>query len=398
MEVRSATMRERWRLCATYCATYMAAVAIFAGSRLVVLLAIAFSSRFVTKLSGDDFWDATPAWYRYLLRYDSAWYLMIASEGYSYNGNDLVYHPVVFYPLYPLISRGITTLFGIPETLSLLIVSNASILLAVVLACRLVKDLYGDEVALYTVALLSFFPTSLFFSAGYTESLTLLLIVIFFLMLRSERLFLAAGAAGLAMATRSTGVVLMLPLLWELWRKFSGDGKRLLLHGVACLVLATSGLWLYMVYLWWAFNSPLAFIKGTRAWQSGTTTGSDFFQVLTLQPLQHLTEIWREGIHPNTFGPWFFLSFVIITIVFWKKLPTSFSLFALGTLLLPYITLSGNVGFVSFTRYILLAFPVFTGLAILCRRWLWFGPAVIGVFAALLFMYTAMFAQWYWVG
>ena len=80
---------------------YLVALGIFAGSRVIVFLAMVFSSKFVERAVGEIFNDVTPQWYRHLLHWDSAWYLRIATEGYSYNGNnDQLQQPVVFYPFY----------------------------------------------------------------------------------------------------------------------------------------------------------------------------------------------------------------------------------------------------------------------------------------------------------
>src|SRR6202011_1243200 len=102
--------------------------------------------------------------------------------------------------------------------------------------------------ALVTVAMISFFPSSIFLSAGYTEPLALLLMVSFFLAAARPRFFAAALlAAGLAVATRSSGIVLCPVLLWELWRCRSP--KQFLIEAVTLSIVATSGLRLYMIYL-----------------------------------------------------------------------------------------------------------------------------------------------------
>jgi hypothetical protein len=73
-------------------------------------------------------------------------------------------------------------------------------------------------------------------------------------------------------------------------------------------------------------------------------------------------------------------------------------LFSAGVLLLPYFTRSGSVGFASFSRYIMLAFPVFMVVGNFCRRRVWLALTICGVSGALLFVCTALFAKWYWVG
>ena len=377
--------------------SYFWALLILFTSRLIVALAIIFSSKFVRRV-GQIFPDVTPRWYRYLLRWDASWYLKIAGEGYSsYNGNDLVQQSMAFPPLYPLISRAVAVVLGISNGASLLVVANIAIVIAVLLTFKLVKEEFGDETALYTVAALSFFPTSLFFSAGYTESLALLLIVSCFLLLKRKRYILASVFISLTLATRPTSVVLMLALVWELWRGFSGDFRRLATIGASCLIVATAGLWMYMIYLWAVFNRPLAALTSHRAWH-GSGSRSEFFQILTLQPFRRLADILEFGPFPIPLAPWFFLLFVLLLAFFHKRLPTSYALYAMGVLVMPYIVAGGNVGFASFTRYQLLAFPIFIIIGELFKRWRWLRLSVIGLFAAMLFMYTAFYAQYFWVG
>ena len=378
--------------------SYFVALLILLGSRLIVGLAVLFSSKFVQRVPGDIFTDVTPRWYRYLLRWDAGWYLKIAREGYSYNGNDLTQQPVVFYPLYPALSKIVASVFGISEAAALLTVSNISILFTALLFFKLVKDEYGDEIGLYATTALCFFPTSLFFSAGYTESLTLLLIVTFFLLLKKGHFLPASIAAGCVMATRSTGIILCAPLLLELWRNRGRDLRRAIPLALTCVVLATSGLWLYMTYLWAAFGRPLAFTTDMRAWGEGTAIGSELFRAVTLQPFRHLIDIWQFGPDPNTLSPWIFLLSLSLIICFRKRLTTPLLVYALGVLLLPYFTLSSSVGFVSFTRYVLLAFPLFIIAGRIFQERVWLGFSVIGLSAAMLFMYTAFYAQWYWAG
>src|SRR5947209_6570650 len=374
---------------------YLYALAILVGSRLVLFLALIFSVRFIPP-SPMAAGEANLLWYQYLLRWDGGWYLQILRDGYSYNGNDLVQQSVNFNPLYPLLCKPLV-LFGVAPGAALVIVSNLLIFIAVPLLLKLIREDYGDEVAYYALAALCFFPTSLFFSAGYTESLGLLLIVSFFLMLRRRRFILASLFVGLALATRLMSRILLPPLLWELWRAYSKDLRRLVRVGVVCLILATSGFWLYVVYLWAAFNRPQAIWTTKRAWH-GSGGLRELFEVLTLQPFQHLADVWRVRLLPETIAPWFFLLFAVLFLVFRKLLPPAYSLYVLGALLMPYILSSGNAGFVSFTRYMMLTFPVFIIMGEAFKKRVWLGLTVVSLFAAMMFMYAALYAQAYWAG
>ena len=382
--------------------TYVIALLTFIGSRLILLFAISFSAKFIPQKSGGEYWNVGPSWIKYLLRYDSGWYLKIAVEGYTYDGDNLIQQPVVFYPLYPLIAKILAKIIVIDQTIAVLLVSNTSIVVAILLLCKLVKDSYGDVIALHTVALLSFFPASLFFSAGYTESLALLITVVFFLLLNSKRIIPAALCSGLAAATRLTGIVLLLPLLWQIWTSFPKGRKWLTVYTAAyialVILLATSGLWLYMVYLWVNFNHPLAFMTAQRAWHKNDNVGNNFFKAVTLQPFYHLSDIFHIGIETYTLDPWFFLIFLLLACFMGKRLLKPHRIYSIGVLLLPYLTLSGTSGFKSFTRYIVLAFPVFIIMADLLKQSRVTRLVLIVSFAVILFVYTAMFAQWYWVG
>jgi Gpi18-like mannosyltransferase len=386
-------MTARWR---TY-KPYAASLLIFLGSRLLVLLAIIYAANFVPANQGSGYWNLDSP-LRYLLRYDSGWYLRIAVQGYSYNGDNSIEQPVVFYPLYPLVGRFVSKLFGIEPYVGLLIVSNLSILIAIPLALKLIKDDYGTRTALYAIALLSFFPTSLFFSAGYTESLTFLLIVGFFLFLKRDRFVLAATCAGLATGTRPTGIVLLLPLLWELWRRFSREPKLLAVYSLLCATMATSGLWLYTIYLWVAFRSPLAFVTAERAWSQTGEYSQSSYPVQLLICFRFLSSLLRTGIYPITLDPWFFFLFLLLVVFFRKRVPVAYSLFAAGAILLPYLALGGVLKMRSFTRYVMLAFPVFVIIGDQLKGRLWLLLGIVIIFAALLFSYTALFAQWYWAG
>ena len=246
---------------------------------------------------------AATSWYHYLLRWDSVWYANIINEGYKYNGNDLVQQPVAFYPLYPLITKALTIFTGINSLLALLVVANVAGVLSVLALFKYVRHDYNDEIAYLTVAFLSFFPTSFYMSAGYAESLALFLILCFFLLLKQEQYIFAAVFAGLTFATRSTGIVLLPVIAWELWCRFGSDRRRFFSYALVCSIIATSGLWLYMIYLWSAFDSPFAFAHDVAAWGAGGF-GHNFISALLLEGLIPL----RFPVGPNKFGCFIFLT------------------------------------------------------------------------------------------
>jgi hypothetical protein len=375
---------------------YALAAGIYLGSRLLVLLAVQFAATYVP-LAYPDFWRAGPTWYDHLLRWDSEWYAGIARDGYHFTTSyGPEFQAVVFYPFYPFTARFAAALFGIGLPEALLLVANAAGFIAVLLLFKLVREVRDERAALLTVACLSFFPPSMFLTAGYTEPLALLFIVSFFLMLRREHYVMAALFAGLAIATRSTGIILTPVLLWELWRRYREDRLRLVGYAVPCALIATSGLWLFMIYLWADFGNPLAFADAQAGFHDGTSLVTRLVSALELKPFAHLR---FDDLSPLGFDQWLFLLLIALSVFGWRRLPPSMTFYSLGVLMLPYLTLSGGpAGFASTGRFGLLAFPSFIILADLLQPRVWLAAVVFGFGGALLFMYSALFSQWYWIG
>jgi hypothetical protein len=371
---------------------YFWAVSIFLCSRLVVALALLFSQKYMP--IDPDTWSAGPSWYDQLLQWDSQWYFKIATEGYRYNGDPTVMQNIVFYPLYPLLAWGLGKISGLTTPDALLVVANIAGLLAIILLVKLVRDEIDDRRALATVALLSFFPTSVLLSAGYTESLELLLIVLFFLALKRKRYLSAALLAGLAVADRSTGIVLLPVLLWEMW--LGRDQKPFFPAVVPCILLATSGLWLFMIYLWYAFDKPMAFVEAQAAFHQGTTLGTRLVAALKFDPF---TRMILDDWNPWGLASWLTLLFIGLILIGAFRLRSSWTLLAVGILLLPYLTLSGGpAGFVSMSRFNLVSFPLFVVLADVGLRAHWLMVGVIGLFSGALFLNAALFARHFWIG
>lgn len=371
---------------------YLRVLGIWFTSRALVVVGVAFGKIYILYNEGN--WDPGPRWYHRLLRWDSEWYNAIASQGYSFNGDLSVYHNVAFYPLFPLLARGLASITGLPTTDALLIVANLAALAAILLLFKLVRDEFGDRVALLTVTLLSFFPQSLFLSAGYTEALALLCVVGFFLMLRRQRFVAAAALAGLATATRSSGITLLPVLLWVLWQH--REVKLFVRDAVPLALLSTAGLWLYMLYLGVAFGHPLAFADAQGTFLGGTTLPERLINALTMQPFRRLSLLEAT---PYAFDQWIFLIAIVLVVRAWFVLDVAMTMFAALVLLLPYATHSGGpLGMLAMGRYNLVSIPLFIVAAGLLDRAPWLTPAVIGIFGGLLFFYAALFSQWQWVG
>src|SRR6202140_676149 len=362
---------------------YLKVLAIYLCSRLVVFLGVKFGEAYITL--GNDTWLGGNQWYHRLLRWDSEWYKIIAFEGYKYDGDPGLRQTVVFYPLYSILCRLVSEVLRIDVVDAMLLVANLAAVTAVLLLFKLVRERFDDRTALATVAMISFFPSSVFLSAGYTEPLALLLMVAFFLAVARGRLLAAAMLAGLAVATRSSGIVLLPVLLWELW------GARPL------SIIAPSGLWLHIIYLGIAFHHPMAFADGQAAFHENTTMSARLLSAVTLEPFSKLN---LTDLSPAGLDQWFTLLFIALIVCSWfAGISRGMTLFAAMVLTLPYLTLCGGpAGFTSMARFNIVSFPLFVVMALLTERWRWVVPGIVGIFGGLLLMYSALFAQWQWIG
>ncbi|HVW18581.1 MAG TPA: mannosyltransferase family protein, partial [Solirubrobacteraceae bacterium] len=135
-------------------------------------------------------------------RWDATWYLTIAHDG--YRGDPA---RAAFFPLYPLLARG--AVGGV-------LVSFVASWLGLAALHRLTAIELGDAPARAAVWLLACFPAAFFLTAVYSEGLFLALSVGAVLAARTDRWAIAGVLGALAAATRSAGVVLLVPLalLW----------------------------------------------------------------------------------------------------------------------------------------------------------------------------------------
>src|SRR5437763_8334046 len=144
--------------------------------------------------------------------WDAANYVRIAQFGYQ------TPYDVAFFPLFPLLIAAFAHVLGSWSYLLVgTIISNAALLGALFVIYQLAVEAGGEQVAQRTALYLCIFPTAFYFFAPYNESLFLLLITGSFLAMRRQRWAVAGILGLLAALTRSAGVMLAVPYLYELW-------------------------------------------------------------------------------------------------------------------------------------------------------------------------------------
>jgi Mannosyltransferase (PIG-V) len=302
--------------------------------------------------------------------WDAVHYTQIAQYGYQ-NIFD-----TAFFPLFPLLIKGGALLIGNQGYIAIgMILSNLALLGALFVLYQIATDMLGEQVGRRTILYLCIFPTAFFFFAPYNESLFLLLTASAFLALRRQKWWLA-GALGLfAALTRSAGLLLVFPYLYELWvaRKGIADDEQSAsrkvwqsLPAFLPVVLIPIGTLIYAFYCWRVFHDPLAFSTVQSHWDRQLTLpGVGIFHALGelffIQPFGSFFEVHILIDLAATVG------FIILAVIGWRKLRSSYTLWIgllmFFTLISPAIHQADAL--VSTQRFVLEMFPGFITLAAL---------------------------------
>jgi hypothetical protein len=140
-------------------------------------------------------------------RWDSVWYLTIARSGYDHAAAR-----TAFFPLYPLLIRGLGYVTR-SDLVAGVLISLVAFAVALMLMHRLVSLELDSELARLSLLLIAFCPMAYFFSAVYSESLFLALSLGCIWQARNGRWMWAGLLGGLGAATRGTGIALIVPLV-----------------------------------------------------------------------------------------------------------------------------------------------------------------------------------------
>lgn len=275
-----------------------------------------------------------------------------------------------------------------------IVVSHLALLLAAVLFYRLVGNEWGAEVANRAVWYLLIFPSAFFGSAVYSESL--------FLLTTIGALYLARrghwkGAALLAIAatlTRLVGV-LVIPLLLLEWLRQYRQEQQPGWKALLAPALAPLGTGAYMLYLQRTFGDALAFVHASAAWNRTPRSPLVMLGELWQQPAEGwLPALLAGHIHMDNWTDFaFVVAFLVIAFALLVEQRWSEGIFVFLGALIPL-----NSGLLmSQRRYVWVLFPAF----ILLARWgkhAWVDRAITALFLTGLALFTALFANGYWVG
>ncbi|HVF98483.1 MAG TPA: mannosyltransferase family protein [Chloroflexia bacterium] len=331
-------------------------------------------------------------------RWDGQWYLKIATEGYQPDDGS-----AAFFPLYPWILRATGWLAGERFIWAGILISGLFFLAAMLLLHRLVRLDFHPEDAHRTTFYLAAFPMAFFFWAVYSESLFLLLAVATLLAARTHRWWVASIAISLAVWTRSFGLLLLLPLAWELWKAYHPPMPKEMdvmpparpsALSVFSLVLPVLSLVGFLMFAALRFGDALAPITAQTGWNRHFSW-----------PWETIADGWTEATSmPFQFQPenqsWTYFASLVLALVLGvlalRWLRGSYSIYLWSGILFPLFSATPHNPLLSYPRFLIVLFPMFIVLALIGRNRyahqliLW--PSIL-----LLALFTIRFANWYWV-
>ena len=254
-------------------------------------------------------------------RWDATNYVRIAQFGYQ------KVYDLAFFPLFPALIWTIGHLLGNWSYLLVgTVISNLALLGALFVIYQLAVESLGEQVAHRTLLYLCIFPTAFFFFAAYNESLFLLLTASAFLAMRRQRWWLAGILGMLAALTRSAGLFLVIPYLWELWvsqGSIIATRQKILLRLIP-IVLIPLGTALYCLYCWNVWGDPIASVTVQSHWArqlSWPWLGIlvSLYELFWVQPFGSFNEVHIVLDLSATIG------FIVLAVLGWRKLRLRFS-------------------------------------------------------------------------
>ena len=312
--------------------------------------------------------------------WDSFWYLDIIQNGYS-TASRIPELPgqtnFAFFPLYPLLVKGLGSLMGDRYFIAGLLISNICLLLSAYVLYRLVALERSPRFARRTVKYLFLFPVSFILSGLFTESLYLLLSLLCFYLARQQRWWLAGLCGGALSATRTLGVLIALPLSFDYLRSRRFNFKAIRWN-VLFLALVPLGLIAFSIYSYRETGDFFFFKTNQADW------GREVVNPV-LSFWRAIVKTISEGSAKTLVEIVFCTAALGVLIRFYRALDFSYWLFGMYSILIPL-----SAGIASMPRFTIPIFPLYIGLAILGQNKLW-NRAIVTTF---IFLQAALMAFW----
>ena len=277
-----------------------------------------------------------------LVAWDAQWYLHIAEHGYHQQaiqpGGPVGHHDFAFFPGWPLLIWLVSLGGLLPMAGTAIALSNVLFVMAALAFYRVFAERFDERVALGAVLLLAFNPAAYVFSMGYSESLFVLLLAVFFLF---ETRLPAPLAAGFAMLTRVSG--LAIGASQAVMLVIRRDARPIRILSVIAVVAVFAGWW---VFIWQLTGNPRGWLEGSAQWSR------------SLGPASVLRSLHRELLPAILWGSFVVLMFVGSALLLRRQ--PQLALYGIIAIAMSLLGAPAS----SMPRHAMVAVPAFAALAL----------------------------------
>lgn len=337
----------------------------------------------------------------YFARYDTGWYFSIARDGYGAPPPPGEESAHAFFPLYPMLARGLSLLTGLPPLWTLTAISWAAFVFALPLFGDECRARLGQARARGPLPFLLLYPVAFFFAAAYTESLFLLLLLLAFRFIRTGRPLAAVCVGVLLGLTRAPAVAVgpAMALAHLLGTQSQGapaldpHPRKRLMASAALAVAPLAGVLTYVLGIGWWKGEPALFFRAMGAWAHRSTNPLDGAAAFAREQVT----LFTSGVlfqHPGAIAPLaHFTLFAVLAAVQAKRRRFADAAWTAGVLGLAFLTGTTN----GVPRYTLTIFPGLILLFELLEHRPRLRAAALALSAALLLLRAAFFVNWHFV-
>ena len=247
-------------------------------SRCMVFYLALASNVILGERIAEGFWRLKTPFFNMFAVWDSAYYLAIAKSGYN---SDKSWG---FFPLYPLILR----IFSLPFTLFTneplvvggFFLSNILFIALIVYFYKLTLLLFKNKNITYLSTLfLSISPASVFFSALYSESLFMFLMVASLYYMETGKWKISTFFAILTALTRPIGFLMFIPILYKSFPLLKKN-KSIIIHPIITLFSPS----IFMLYSYFMTKNPITYINSkVKFWYHNLTDPITSFGYLPIE-------------------------------------------------------------------------------------------------------------------
>ncbi|MDQ2084836.1 hypothetical protein RBH29_00100 [Herbivorax sp. ANBcel31] len=336
-------------------------------SRLIIFL-LAFIWNYYNQEIPQGFLDSFKGLW---VKWDSSNYIFLAENWYVNEGEPRLY--IAFYPLYPLLMRILT--FVIKDSLLAgVIVSNTCIAFASYYLYKLVNLDFDDKTSFAAVKYMLIFPFSFYFGIVFTESLFIMLSIIFFYHLRKHNWALAGIFGFLSATTKNQGIILFAPAVVEIIISLELPNIRYIFSHKKRVFTNFLKRFVWTLFIPMGFGTYLCLNKVvTGSWfkfleyQSENWNNELAFIVDTLKYHFRYLETWDSQMYKITIWlPQLVFLFIIVVLMLYglKKLRGSYLLYTYIYTIIIY----SSTWLISGSRYVLCLFPLFILTALVSQK------------------------------